>query len=74
MPEFESLRYTSHAISRMNERKLSQFDVELAIRSGDSWIDDDGLWICELHHIRVVVREERDVGIVITAMRLRGRD
>lgn len=73
MPEFESIRFTKHALSRMSERKLSQVDVELVIRTGESWIDDDGLWICELGQIRVVIREDQERGVVITAVKLKGR-
>lgn len=74
MPEFEYLRYTKHAILRMDQRKLSRIDVELTIRSGESWIDEDGLWVCELGQIRVIVREENEGGVVITALRLRGME
>lgn len=74
MPEFESLRYTKHALSRMSQRRLSSIDVELTIRSGETWVDDDGLWVFELGGLRVIVREEQEVGIVITAVKLRGQE
>lgn len=44
----------------------------MAILKGDCWIDDDENWICELGAIRVVIREELDVGIVITAIKFWG--
>lgn len=72
MPEFDSIRYTKHAVSRMNQRRILRTDVELVIRIGDSRIDEDGLWICDKGHIRVVVRDDDGIGIVITAVRLKG--
>lgn len=72
MPEFDSLRYTTHAISRMNQRKISRIDVELTLQRGESWINEDDLWVCELGHIRVIAREDQGVGIIITAMRVKG--
>lgn len=74
MPEFESLRFSAHALARMGQRRISELDVELTIKNGESWIEDDGNWICELGPYRVVLREENDVGVVITAMKLKGRD
>lgn len=72
MPQFESLRYTRHAEIRMKERKLSRLDVEMALQSGECWIDEDGLWVCELGHVRIIVRDEQEFGVIITAMKLRG--
>ncbi len=72
MPEFVSIRYTNHAVARMSQRKIVKADVELVLRIGESRVDEDGLWICEEGHIRVVVREDDGIGIVITVVRLKG--
>jgi hypothetical protein len=72
MPEFDSLRFTRHALARMSQRKISEVDIKLAIQAGESWLNEEEHWICELGHIRVIVREEEGVGIIITAMRLKG--
>lgn len=71
MPEFESLRYTKHASEHMSKRKLSRPAVELTLQHGESWLDDDDLWICELDKIRIVVREESGHGVIITAIRMK---
>lgn len=72
MPEFDSIRYTNHAIMRMNQRKIARTDVELVLRMGENWADEDGIWICEMGHVRVVVREDDGTGREITAIRLKG--
>lgn len=72
MPQFDSLRFTQHAIARMRQRKISRADVELVFDFGEWYLNEEELWVGELGHIRVIVREEQDVGIIITAMRLRG--
>lgn len=72
MPEFDSIRYTAHAVVRMNQRKIARTDVELVLLMGESWIDEEGIWICELGHVRVVIRDDDGTGIVVTAIRLKG--
>lgn len=72
MPEFDYLRFTSHAVERMNQRKISRADIELVLQVGEWYVNEEELLVCELGHVRVIVREEQGVGIIITAMRLRG--
>lgn len=72
MPEFDYLRFTSHAVERMNQRKISRADIKLVLQVGEWYVNEEELLVCELGHVRVIVREEQGVGIIITAMRLRG--
>lgn len=73
MPIFEQIRYTRHALERMDERRVSRADVELALRIGEGRPGKRGTWIYELGSWRVVAAEEDGSARIITVVRLRGR-
>lgn len=66
------MRFTRHALERMSQRKISELDVRLALQMGQSWINEDDHWVCELGHIRVIFREDNGDGVIITAIRAKG--
>lgn len=71
MPAFETITYSTHAEWRMRKRGFSRQDVELVLRIGDGYMQDDGTWAYELGRVRVVIVDRDDAAHVITVIRLR---
>jgi hypothetical protein len=55
----------------MQKRRLSPHDVELVLRIGEGYEEDDGTWVYAFTNIRVVIVERRSAAHVVTEMRLR---
>lgn len=71
MPEYEVITYSQHATQRMRQRRISRPEVALVLRIGEGYPEDDGTWIYELGHIRVVIIERDNAAHVVTVIRLR---
>ncbi|MGI8483342.1 MAG: DUF4258 domain-containing protein [Thermomicrobiales bacterium] len=71
MPVFDAITYSTHAERRMRKRGLSRQDVELVLRIGEGFHDDDGTWVYELGSIRVVIDDRDATAHVVTVIRMR---
>jgi peroxiredoxin len=71
MPVYNAITYSRHAEQRMRIRGLSRQDVELALRIGDGFPEDDGTYVYELDRIRVVIVERGAVAHVVTVIKMR---
>jgi len=71
MPVFETITYSTHAEWRMCKRGFSRHDVELVLRIGDGYMQDDGGWVYELGRVRVMIVDHDDAAHVVTVIRLR---
>jgi len=47
MPVYSAITCSSHAERRMHKRRLSRHDVELVLRIGEGYEEDDGTWVYE---------------------------
>lgn len=73
MPVFESIRYTTHALERMAERRIRPEDVEFTLRTGEGRPGKNGSWIIESGRYRIAIAEEGTTAKVLTVIRLRGK-
>ncbi len=55
----------------MRKRRISPEDVELVLRAGDGFLEDDGTWRYELDRLAVVIVEREDDARIVTVMRMR---
>lgn len=73
MPEFEQVVYTEHARTRMQQRRISEGEVERRLRYGTGRPDRRNQWIYELDGTRDVVVENEASARVVPVVRLRGK-
>ena len=73
MPIFEFVEYSTHAIERMRERRITRADVELVLRIAEGRPGESGTWVYERGHVRVIVAEHSTNAVVVTVVRLKGK-
>ena len=73
MPIFEKIVYTTHALDRMDERRIRREDVEFTLRNGEGRPGKPGSWIVESSRYRIVFAEDGATARTLTVVRLRGK-
>lgn len=70
-PVYDEITYSEHAVRRMRKRRITRVDVELVLRLGEGFQEDDGTWLYELDQLIVVIVDRDVAAHVVTVMRKR---